>query len=390
MPLYGRTACWYACLLATIIPAVKAQSPNITGTWTGQLTEPADPLQVTIFPFEMDLVENADGEVAGITSISSQYNGAQYSAVFSLIGQVENGTLTFQDSFLSSPGAPPGAYWCTDSGQLTFSIGLNSATLTGPWQGTNCPAGGMIMVTRTTALQTTGAVVNGASFLSGIAPNSWVTIQGVNLSQITDTWDRYIVKGNLPTVLDGVSVSIGGELAYVYYVSPGQINALAPDVGTGQLSVTVTNPNGTTAPATVVLQAVAPAFFLWASKYAVATRRDFSWAVENGTFQDVTTTPAKPGDAIILWGTGFGPTDPAAPPGVQVPTDKTYATLNPVTVKVGGVAAQVYGAALAPGFAGLYQVAIQVPLSVPDGDLPVVATVRGVQTPSSALITVRQ
>ena len=40
--------------------------------------------------------------------------------------------------------------------------------------------------------------------------------------------------------------------------------------------------------------------------------------------------------------------------------------------------ATVYGAALAPGFAALYQVAIQVPLSLPGGDHPVVGTINGV------------
>jgi uncharacterized protein (TIGR03437 family) len=73
---------------------------------------------------------------------------------------------------------------------------------------------------------------------------------------------------------------------------------------------------------------------------------------------------------------------------VQIPGDKTFLTSNPVTVTVGGTSAQVYGAALAPGFAGLYQVAIQIPTSALDGDLPVIASVNGVQSPSS-LITVQ-
>ena len=128
-------------------------------------------------------------------------------------------------------------------------------------------------------------------------------------------------------------------------------------------------------PVSVISQSVSPGFFLWTGKYAVATRQDFSWAVKNGTFQGVTTTPAKPGDVIILWGTGFGPTNPAAPVGAQIPADKTYTASSSVGVTVGGTPAQVYGTALAPGFAGLYQVAIQIPPSSPDGDLPVVAVV---------------
>lgn len=185
-------------------------------------------------------------------------------------------------------------------------------------------------------------------------------------------------------------MDIGGKAAYIYYVSPGQINALAPDIGTGAVPVTVTNANGTSAASNAVSQTVGPAFFPWATTYVVATRQDYSWAIQNGTFSGVTTTPAKPGEVIILWGTGFGPTSPATPIGVQVPGDQTYLTTNPVSVTVGGLPAQVYGAALAPGFAGLYQVAIQIPPSAPDGDLPVIATISGASSPSSALITVKR
>jgi uncharacterized protein (TIGR03437 family) len=110
--------------------------------------------------------------------------------------------------------------------------------------------------------------------------------------------------------------------------------------------------------------------------------------VANGTFAGVTTVAAKPGEVIVLWGTGFGPTTPATPVGVQVPAN-LYSTTNPVTVTVGGIPATVYAAALAPGFAGLYQVAMQIPASAPDGDLPVVAAINGAQSPSSTLITVK-
>ena len=233
-----------------------------------------------------------------------------------------------------------------------------------------------------------GGVKSGASFQSGIVPNSWIAIQGTNLANTTDTWDKAIVNGQLPTSLDGVSVTIGGKPAYVYFVSPTQLNVLAPDVGTGTMNVTVTNSGTTSAPIASNSQTVSPAFFLWVGKYTVATRQDFTWAVANGTFAGVTTVAAKPGDVIILWGTGFGPTTPATPVGVQVPPN-AYSTANPVTVTVGGTNATVYGAALAPGFAGLYQVAIQIPASAQDGDLPIVATINGAQSPAGVLITVK-
>jgi hypothetical protein len=111
-------------------------------------------------------------------------------------------------------------------------------------------------------------VVNGASFQLGVVPNSWITIQGTSLAATTNDWNKAIVNGNLPTSLDGVSVNIGGKPAYINYVSPTQINAVAPDVGFGPMSVTVTNANGASVAFTATSQQFGPAFFLWASKYA--------------------------------------------------------------------------------------------------------------------------
>jgi uncharacterized protein (TIGR03437 family) len=154
--------------------------------------------------------------------------------------------------------------------------------------------------------------------------------------------------------------------------------------------VTVTNSAGTSAAVTVTASAAAPAFFTWPNSQVVATRQDFSWAVQNGTFAGATTTPAKPGDTIILWGTGFGATIPAAPPGLETPSSVTYSTATAPTVTIDNIPATVYGAALAPGFAGLYQVAIQVPASLADGNWPVVATVGGVSSPSGLVLAVAQ
>jgi uncharacterized protein (TIGR03437 family) len=137
------------------------------------------------------------------------------------------------------------------------------------------------------------------------------------------------------------------------------------------------------------LQAEQPAFFQWGD-YAVATRQDFSLAVKDGTFPGTTTVPAAPGDVIILWGTGFGPTSPAAPAGMETPATTAYNTATPVSLTIGGKPALVYGAALAPGYAGLYQVAIQVPAGLANGDYSVVATINGVLSPSTTMITVQQ
>ena len=241
----------------------------------------------------------------------------------------------------------------------------------------------------TPAIAASGGVLNGASFQTGISAGSWMTINGTSLSSKTDTWDNSIVNGALPITLDGVSVMVGGQPAYIEYVSATQINAVAPNVPAGSVPVTVTNAIGTSQAVMAQLSAEQPAFFQWGT-YAVATRQDFSLAVKNGTFPGTTTVPAKPGDVIILWGTGFGPTSPAAPAGVETPATTTYNTATVVSVTVGNQPATVYGAALAPGYAGLYQVAIQIPASLANGDYPVVATIAGAQSPPSTLITVQQ
>ena len=229
-------------------------------------------------------------------------------------------------------------------------------------------------------------VVNGASFQPGVGANSWVTIKGTNLASQTDDWSHSIVNGALPTSLDGVSVSMGGKPAYVYFISPGQLNVLAPDVPAGPTTVTVTA-GGASASFATAATAYGPAFFTWPGNQVVATRQDYSYAAKAGTFAGATTVPAKPGDVLILWATGFGPTMPAVPLGVPVPSSGGYPTATAPTVTINNTPATVYGAALAPGSAGLYQIAIQVPTTLADGDWPIQATIGGIASPAGTILT---
>jgi uncharacterized protein (TIGR03437 family) len=231
-------------------------------------------------------------------------------------------------------------------------------------------------------------VVSGASFQPGIVANSWVTIRGAGLAAKTDDWSNSIVNGALPTSLDGVSVTMGGKPAYVYYISPGQLNVLAPDVPAGPITVTVTTSAGTSAAFATTASAYGPAFFVWPGNQVVATRTDYSYAVKAGTFAGTTTVAAKPGDVIVLWATGFGPTSPAAPPGVAVPGDKAYGTSSLPSITIDSLPAAIYGAALAPGSAGLYQIAIQVPPSLADGDWPIQALIGGVMSTAGTILSV--
>jgi uncharacterized protein (TIGR03437 family) len=234
------------------------------------------------------------------------------------------------------------------------------------------------------------SVVNGASFQPGVAANSWVTIKGSNLASQTGDWTNAIVNGKLPATLNGVSVSMGGKPAYIYFTSPVQLNVLAPDLPPGPVTVTVTTAGGTSSGSTATASQYGPAFFPWPGNQPVATRQDFSFAVKPGTFPGATTVAAKPGDVIILWATGFGPTNPAAPAGVAVPSDKIYGTATSPTVTINGSAVIVFGAALAPGSAGVYQIAIQVPNTLADGDYPIQASIGGVQSPAGTILSVHQ
>jgi uncharacterized protein (TIGR03437 family) len=251
------------------------------------------------------------------------------------------------------------------------------------------------------AISTTNGILNAASNQpgSGIVPNSYVTIKGTNLASITDTWNSSIVGGQLPTSLDGVTVTFSGAPGYISYISPTQINVLVPQIDLGSASVSVTNNGslGQGSSQTVGVSQYGPAFFVFGgSTQAIATRQDYSYAAKSGTIAGLTTTPAKPGDVLILWGTGFGPTSPATLPGSVTPSDRAYSTSFPVTVTINNVPATVYGAALAPGLAGLYQVAIQVPPALGNGDWPIVATagsaaqLSSVSSPSNVILSVHQ
>ncbi len=234
------------------------------------------------------------------------------------------------------------------------------------------------------------SVVNGASFQPGVVANSYATILGTNLASSADNWNSSIKNGELPDSLDGVTVQFDGMPAAVNYISPTQINVLVPNVTLSTTRVVVTNAGSIGAGVSAPANQYGPAFFAWPDNQVVATRTDFSYAAKSGTFSGLTTVPAKPGDVIILWGSGFGPTTPAVPIEVETPTDTTYSTSTLPTITIDNVPAKVYGAALAPGFAGLVQVAIQVPTTLGNGDWPVVAKIGGVQSASGLVLSVQQ
>jgi uncharacterized protein (TIGR03437 family) len=235
-------------------------------------------------------------------------------------------------------------------------------------------------------------VVNGASLQPGIEAGSWVTIVGSNLANTNtgQSWNSAeIVDGNLPTSLAGVGVTIDGKPAFVAYISPTQINVQAPsDASLGSVNVVVTNNGAISAPATVQLQADAPAFFQYpGTSYASASLLP-GYAPVADPFAIPGAVAAKPGDIVVLWGTGFGATNPAIPAGTLV--TGAPAVVTTPTATVGGVTAPVISAVLTPGTAGLYQVTIQIPAAAPAGAVALQASVGGVTTANGVMIYVGQ
>jgi uncharacterized protein (TIGR03437 family) len=229
------------------------------------------------------------------------------------------------------------------------------------------------------------AVLNAAGGQPGAVPGSFVSIYGQLFASLPIfTWENSIINGQLPSQLDGVQVTIGGQPAYISAITPVQINAQAPDGVNGSVQVVVTTPAGTSAPFTSTIEQYGPAFFPWPNNQPAATHLDYTPAAANGSFPGTTTVPAKPGEVITLWGTGFGPTNPTVPAGQLPEQNAGAATLSPVTVMVNGAPVSVLGAALS-GDAGLYQVAIQLPASLANGTYPIVAMIGGASSPTMSL-----
>ncbi len=232
------------------------------------------------------------------------------------------------------------------------------------------------------------AVANAASFQPAFASATWLSIFGTNLSSATYTWQNSdFVNGLLPTSLEGVSVTVNGMPAFVEYISPTQINVLAPDdAATGSVQVQVTKAQQTSNSFSGSKAQFAPAFFsIDNGAYAAALHSDYTLVGSANLLPGVSSRPAQPGETIQIYGTGFGPTNPTLPTSQLVSTPTVLA--NTVQVTIGGVNAQVTYAGLVES--GTYQLNVTVP-SVPNGDALVVATVGGVTTQAKLSITVQQ
>lgn len=228
--------------------------------------------------------------------------------------------------------------------------------------------------------------VNGASFQAPIAPNTWASVIGGGLATTSRSWAATDFSGaNLPTTIEGVSVTVNGVPAPVDYVGPSQIDFLIPaNTATGTAQIQVNNNSQISATASVTLLPAAPAFFWFTgNKYIAATHADGALAGPT-TLIAGATTPVTPGETIVLYGTGFGATSTAPPNGTILVAPLALAALP--TVTIGGTPATVtYGGLIEPG---IYQLNVVVPTSLPAGDAAVIATVAGQHSQANAFLSV--
>jgi uncharacterized protein (TIGR03437 family) len=222
-----------------------------------------------------------------------------------------------------------------------------------------------------------------------IAPNTWVKILGVDLGPSGDvrTWQSSDFTGNqMPTELDHVSATVNGKTAFVEYISPTQVNILTPPGAmSGPVPVQLTN-NGVVAMSfTAQAQSISPAFFVFPDSYVAAVHLN-STLIGPTTLYPGYSTPAKPGETILLYANGFGLATAQIVTGSVVQSSSIPP--DQIEVMIGGVAAQVSFAGLV--VSGEFQLNVVVPVSLANGDQSITATYNGVSTQPGALITIQK
>jgi uncharacterized protein (TIGR03437 family) len=238
-----------------------------------------------------------------------------------------------------------------------------------------------------------------------IAQNAFIEIKGSNLAPAAVSspdcapgycWQASdFVNNQMPTALHGVSVMVDGKPAFVYFISPTQINALTPlDSTTGSVQVVVNNNGALSTPFTVTENAVAPSFLLFSSQgYIAATHLNNTGCAASGlvdcyvgppALYPGASTPAAPGETIVAYAVGFGLPSTTLTAGSATQTGSLPSLPS---CKIGGNPATVGFAGLTSP--GLYQFNMTIPSTAANGDNSIICTYGGLATPPGDLITVQ-
>jgi len=212
-------------------------------------------------------------------------------------------------------------------------------------------------------------VAHGASFKTVFAPGMIMSVFGTQLAPSAQQ-----ASGTpLPLSLAGVSATVNGASARLYFVSPGQLNIQVPYETSAGLAVLAVNNNGNIATFPFQVQPAAPGIFTSAGAALVPY------------------SASKAAQILLLFMTGEGDTNTPVNDGETPASGTSVSRLPkprlPVVVTVGGVNATVQFVGIPSGLVGVTQINFAVPDSVAPGTQPVVVTVGGVAS-EPAFITV--
>jgi uncharacterized protein (TIGR03437 family) len=225
-------------------------------------------------------------------------------------------------------------------------------------------------------------VVSAAGFESfaPLAPGGMITIFGERLATGTFAANGF----PLPKSLGTASLLLGGIEVPLLFVSTNQINALVPsglDVNTRH-QLLVQRGDTYSSPVSLDVAPAQPGIFAGAG--GNTKQGHIYWVRPGGSAVPALaapSTPARAGDVLIMYGAGLGSTSPEIPAGQQTPTSQLTPISGSLSVRIGGVAAAVDFAGLAPGFGGLYQINARVPEGVSGDAVEVVITRQDLVSP---------
>jgi uncharacterized protein (TIGR03437 family) len=231
------------------------------------------------------------------------------------------------------------------------------------------------------------SVANAAGVTGGTPPGSLFSIYGTDLS----TNNGQAITTNWPTSLANAVVTVDGEKAPLYFVSPVQINAQMPlDIAPGIATVVVTN--GSTASNSVAVPVPAtaqPGVFIYGANRAVAQNLTIVQGVPTYTLNS-TAAPAAAGSYIVVYFTGGGPVQGGSSVVTGQPTpggSALFTLLENFSATVAGVASpNIPFIGLTAGLIGVYQADIQIP-AIAAGTHNLILTVNGVASNTTTIST---
>ena len=275
---------------------------------------------------------------------------------------------------VSAATSSAGASFTVDAGSLspgtynaTLNIATNAAngTLDVPVQFQVVPKGAPLIYYQ-------GVVDNGTyTPNSTVVPGEIMIVKGEQLASTAFQWGPGIP---LSSNIAGARVLVNGLAAPMFYAMYGQLAFQLPmetALGTamvqverdGQLSNKASIHVGTRDPRILVCPVD--------TRYGIITYPDWvTWAIPPGLFPGVASRAAHPGETLTIWAIGLGATNPSVASGAPAPVTEPLARMAQMPqVSFGGIGATPSFAGLAPGYAGLYQINVTVPVSVNPGTL---------------------